>query len=349
MRPALYAGTTGYPPHPRPAPQPRGPLPPFDARADLGNPSLQLHTTLPPGFALPPTAMRGNFWGVEVPGGLPFIPGGTSSVKPNRCLDWFIDEYVARDRTSFDRSLTAKAQHGLNTFLLSRGGGFGRQAVAAQADQAAYIRSWGFDVLFMLTSKDIDTPFGHPGQAAENFARVQPYLDALLAVNALQRVSLAWEANAFWDPVELDAFKHVVRNYLPRTVRTGCHFTTYGTAWQINGQPRAAFWADGTLDDLYYQTHPSAPLRTNQAHLNDAMVPASGLQANGITLNLMEVDAAAQFDGSFTGSVDGHQYAWTSDEDLGDMRAFGLLCTPGPIMVDGLGNGGHRRPDGGYL
>lgn len=334
MRAAFLGGGQGR--HPRPNPQPRPPLPPFDDRPDPSGQSLTLHTTLPANWTMPPSHMRGDFWGVSIPGGLPFVPGGTSSVHPERCLTWFLDEYQKRDVTAIDRCLTAMALRGYNTIKLQRGGGFFQQSPFEQAAQAAYIRSWGFDILFMCSSKNGPIDVGDSGQADRIWGAVQPYLGALLERDALQRSCIAWEAGLFWNPNELQKFKELHARFLEGTsVRRGCHFPTFQTAWQLPGHLRADFWTDRILDDCYYQTHPTLPLRTLQAHLNDAMVPASGLQAAGVSLVLDEVDAQAEFDGP-------------ESEDYANMRTYGLLCTPGPILVTDWGSGCRNR-DGSVM
>ena len=338
--PTIFFSDSSTPP--RPTPVPRGPLPPFDhgIHPHDSNPPI-LHTTVPSGLVIPVGPdkgfMRADAWAVEVAGGLPFVPGGTSSKFPNRCLTWFLNEYQKRDAGSVDRILDSHALRGYTHYVMSRGGGFGNQPPVAYAAQAAYVASWGFWVVHQLSSKDID-PWPIDNQASVMFTRVQPYLDALLSVGdmrAITQVSLGWELNAFWNPNELQKFKEMVYNYIPRQVVIASHFTTYATAWQLDGHPRADYYADGIVKSLWYQTNPFDFLRYNQAHANDAMVPASGLQTNGVTLVAFEVYAASQFDGPAT-------------EDTGNMQTFGLMCTPGPIPFYGFA-GGTRYPDGRIL
>lgn len=329
MRPALYSGSSGPTPHPRPQPQQRGPLPPFDMAGPY-----TVHTTLPSNLVIPASFdknfCRGNFSAVTIPGGLPWVPRGTSSVHPERCLTWFLDEYAKRDSSAPDRILQEHAKRGYSHYLMSRGGGFGLQPPSFYAQQAAYVKSYGFYVCHMLTSKTTDAS-SQPVPYYIN--QVRPYLDAILEANACDIVSLGWELNLFWIPDELQKFKEWLRGYIPATVTIAAHFSTFVTAWQQPGHPRADFYADGIVKQLWYQTDPNANLGTMQAHANDALVPASGLQANGVRPVWFEVKAQAMFDGPAT-------------EDDGDMYGFGGLCTPGPIAFNGGFFNGARYPDG---
>lgn len=324
----------------RPAPVARGPLPPFDT---AGNPQ----TTLPANqIALPgPWASlwwRGNAFSVTIPG-LPWLPGLTSSVNPERCLTWFLWHPLWADWV--DTILTLHAERGYTHFTLSwvDARDFGltiEQFVAI----CVRVRSWGFEVHVMFEAKDGPAT----DQTWDSYwaTNIAPVLQALIAANAIQHACPGWEFDGWNIPggptqTIIDGFAAICG---PADVKLWMHFNAGKTAWFADGSNRFAWWQDqvGKLDGLLYQCFPTAPWGvpeqgwdpgTMQARIADTTNRDANFIAGVFKFVVWENGAAKQFDDP------------AFDENQTDMIGWLALCSPGGCAVSGFGEGA-RLPDG---
>lgn len=299
--------------------------------------TLICHHDLPSGLQIPvgpdKRFWRGDAWGVTVPG-LPFVSQG-SSKHPERALTWFFDRWSADWQ---QRILNAYRQRGYTHFALSwpdsrDGNG---QNVAQFVATALRVKQAIPYVAVFLTSKDYDARDATPDA---RMASVAPVVDALVAANAVDLIVAGWELDTFNRGDYLEGFLRALAQRYPG-VDIGAHFTTYKTSWQADGQPRAAFWTSlasalqgGARPWLLYQGNQNDSCGAMQAHFNDAMVPASGLQAVNAVLVPWELVAMNEFDGDHP------------NEDDANARGWELLATPGPLLASGFGNGA-RYPSG---
>jgi len=76
-----------------------------------------------------------------------------------------------------------------------------------------------------------------------------------------------------------------------------------------------------------------------QARINDVLVR---LKAGGLW------GLPADFDVVAWETIAQEQFLNRADEDRGDLVGFETLCTPGPMAVQGFGNGA-RMPDGNAI
>lgn len=298
---------------------------------------LTLEGTDPAGYpchtapitALPSTpdvaVWRSDAWGVTVPG-LPFVYQG-SSKHPERALTWFFDRWSPTWQRAI---LNAYRMRGYTHFVLSwpdsrdHGGIDNRGQSPAQFVQTALTIKQAIPyVAVFLTSKD-DDPLN--ADAPTRMAGVQAAVDALVAAHAVDVLVVGWELNLFNDPVLLQHFIDALHARYP-SLPLYVHFSTYYTAWQPNGQGRAQFWTRnrGELTGLLYQGNPWDSCGLMQAHFNDALDQASGL--NGFVVVPWELVAAAEFDGDHPTEAEAAARGWA------------VLNTPGLISPSGFGNG----------
>jgi hypothetical protein len=344
-RPAT--GPTGPP---RPTPQPRAPLPPFDEgtweSVDGGAPAFHpVYTELP----APPAPFgdarwwRGDAWGVTVPG-LPYVAGGAQGAAQSRVLTYFLDRY---GREWEDRILDAHLVRGYTHFSLSPQDSFAHGlSLADYVAMATRVRRAGFHVHHLLRSKYYTAPTFDPADA-------RPTIEALLEADALQILTPGWECN-FWSPT-------MVRQMIDHdaaVVGTRClvmlHFYAHYISWQENHETPTDFWKAnvGKVDGVLYQCDPVWSAGMASARINDALVRLSpgglwglGDSGRGHPIDVVgwELIATLQFNNGHT-TPDGR----LADEDMGNLRGYELLCTPGPMSVYGFGNGA-RMPDGSVL
>lgn len=313
--------------HPRPAPVNQGPLPPFNTS---GNPA----TTLPPNqIALPnrydPLWWRGNAWSVTIPG-LPWIPGFTSSLQPERCCTWFLG---ASPWTEWvDPILTAHSERGYTHFTLGLSDNLKGLGLTLQqyVDLSAYVRSWGFDVHHQLGSKDFDP--ADQTWAGYWQGYLTPALQQLAAVDAIQHGSI-WEANTFNLPG--DPFQDIlvgIKSLLPPSAHEWVHFSPGVTWWGAGGDIDNRFtWWDkqqGILAGLLYQTNCWAwDNGMRQARIQDTTTRDQNFINGVFKFVAWENDAACGFDNP------------QPDEANSAADSYVLLCTPGGCAVSGFGNG----------
>jgi hypothetical protein len=314
----------------RPSPVMQAPLPPFDT---AGNPN----TTLPANQTPVPQALTGplwleNAWSMTIPG-LPWLPGLTSSVHPERCLTWFLGHPLWADW--IDKILTAACQKGYNTFTLSWPDCRQFMTLDAYVALAVRVKSWQFRVHHKWWSKDYD-PIDSTW--ADFGLTITPVLQALIAAQAIDFCS-PWEWNAGNIPGDqgnaiLQGVSSVV---MPAGVKPCVHFTAEVTSWQTDGTSRFDWWAimaPYLTGGLLYQAQPIPPWSggwdtgTRQARYLDTT--GSNQFAGGVfpvPFIAWEAQGAEQFDQD------------QPDEAHGAMQGFLDLCTPGRVPVAGVGGG----------
>lgn len=273
---------------------------------------------------------RGDAWGTTPAGGLGAVAGG-SDAAPQQALTWFLDRYTPSEQQAI---LDQYRRDGYTHFALSipdsrDGNG---QSVEQYVATSLRVKAEIPFVAHFLSSKDFD-PWN--ATAATRMAAITPYVDALVHNLAADILVVGWELDLWNDPHLLQDFIDALASRYP-SLPLYVHFSTYHTAWQFDGEPRAAFWARnvGKLTGLLYQANPTDPCGLMQAHFGDALSTASGLK--GFKLVAWELVAQQQFFGRVS-------------EDQANARGWEVLNTPGGVVgITGFGNGA-RRPDGSPL
>lgn len=328
MNPALFGSTAR-----RPVVLARPPLPP-----------------LPPGAYdqvlpwTPPTTrdfMRANAWAVTIPG-LPFLPGLTSSVHPERCLTWFLRYWSPAWQ---DRILATHAGDSY-THLWQSAPALGAVDPVDLASSIAACRraKQVLPYVTLLLSSKVSQP--RDQSVAQWKAYLDPLLDAYLSADVVDEFVPGWE----WDlfnvpgPITVEVCKYVGQKVHAAGKSCWLHFSSEKTSWFApdDSRGRYGFWADlgADVDGLLYQTIPSWSIGDVQARLVDTLIQFAN-QGLGHKLRLGEDQAAYQFDGNPIG-------AEHPNEDDGDLRGYLACCTAGPARVWGYAGGGRRR-DGSPL
>jgi len=363
-------------PIPGPAPQPRGPLPPFDegtwesidaATAPTYHP---VYTELPQPPAPYGAARwwRGDAWGVTVEG-LPAIPGGATGAAQSRVLTYLLDRY---GRDWEDRILEAHRERGYTHVSLSPQDSFA--AGMTPDDYVAMsvrVRQAGFHVHHLLRSKYYTDPgrslrrrrLGTHLEAPDLWgygtvrapldpAAMRPLIEALLDADAAQVFSPAWEMN-FWSPDACRAMIDHDAAVIGMRALIELHFFPHYISWQHPGETPTDFWVQnyGKVDGVLYQCDPAWSAGMMAARISDALnrlCPGGlwGLTDSGrghpIDVVGWEVIATIQFNNGDDGNDR------LADEDQGNLKGYELLGAPGGMTVFGFGNGG-RYPDGAVL
>lgn len=314
--------------HARPKPVRQAPLPPLDT---TGNPN----TTIPANQWPIPQPLTGplwleNAWSMTIPG-LPWLPGLTSSVHPERCLTWFLGHPLWASWV--DAILTAACQKGYNTFTLSWPDCRPFQSLQQFVATAVYVKSWGFRVHIKWWSKDYD-----PLNATwDQFGPIiTPVLEALMAARAMDFCS-PWEWNAGNVPGDQgNAILQGVSNLvMPAGVKPCVHFSPEVTSWQTDGTSRFDWWAimaPSLPGGLLYQAQPPSiwNMGTRQARFLDT-TGSTQFQGPGgafpVPFIAWEGDGVEQFDGD------------QPDELTSAMHGLLDLMTPGVVPVAGCGDG----------
>ena len=277
-----------------------------------------------------PRFWRAAPWDATVPG-LPFVSGG-SSKHPERALSWFLDRWTTDWQ---DQIIAQNRRMGVTHFVLSwpdsrDGNGQSEDDFLGTVNRVNAAIPY---VPTFLTSKVYDNGKSVP----QHLADVTDIVNRLYAQG--QRIFVVgWELDTFFSGQDLEAFSAQLIALHP-DADWYWHFTTYKTSWQPDGQPRAQFWQflaaqphTGILG-LLYQGNQNDSCGLMQAHYNDAMVPASGLQAAGALLVPFELVAMNEFDGDHPDWNDAAARAWS------------VTNTPGPIQSAGFSHG-SRYPNG---
>ena len=330
----------------------RTPLPALDR--DTTDPetgaALPVHTRI--NGVIPPleddTYHRANLWGVTIEGA-PFIDGGARGAAQNRLLTYLIDRYP-RDWQA--RWLDAYAARGYRHFWTSIPDSRDRTrlSLAEYLDLTKRTLDAGLLPCHFLRSKDYDGKNPDP-------ARVVPWVDALLDIGGIHTASHAWEASLMYDPPKLrETIDHDARRW-PQ-IRWGVHLQQAYADFGPDGKDHSVdFWkkniAVGVKLLLYqYKTSRESIAGKLVSPWSGGMIQARG---NDISVRLIrgglwglpetvdwvpfEVVAQLQFNNETDG--DGR----LADENIGDLKGFETLCTPGPLPPRGFGNGA-RHPDG---
>ena len=330
-------------PPPRPIPRPRGPLPRLDSDTtdpDTGAP-LPVHKTI--NGAIPPfddqSYMRANLWGVTIPG-LPPIPGGAGGAAQERMLSYLFERYP---RAVQDLGLRTYAERGYRHFWRSWPDARSNsgQSLQQYVDDTKRVQDAGLIPCHFLRSKDYDGRNPDP-------TLVDQAVDALLAIDGIPWACHAWEASLFYDPARLRATIEHDATRAP-SVRWCVHlqegYADFGPDGHGHGP---AFWkaniAVGVKTLLYqYKVAPAWSAGMMQARGNDVSVRLvqGGLWGLPETVDWIGFEVIAQL--QFNNQVDGDGRLAT--EDIGDLKGYEILCTPGPLPPRGFGNGA-RMPDG---
>lgn len=325
----------------------RPPLPPFDPDTtdpDTGAP-LPVYTVLreePPAKA-DVSWWRGDAWGITVPG-LPGVAGGANGPAQQRVLTYFLDRY-GRDWEAV--ILEMHRDYGYTHISLSPQDSFANgQSEDDYVAMAIRCREAGLFVHHLLRSKyytDLHAP---------DLSAPDALVERLLESDAADVFTPAWECNC-WSPqivrqmVDHDAARIGTR------ARIMLHFLPHYISWQANDETPTDFWRAnvGKVDGVLYQCIPTWSAGMMAARTQDCLdrLAPGGLWGLGdsgrghpFDLTVWETIATCQFGNGVDG--DGR----TADENIGNLKGYETVCSPGLMCVKGYGNGG-RRPDGTAL
>jgi hypothetical protein len=342
-------------PFERPQPQPRAPLPPFPA----GSYDRVLPFTPPSRDVL---FYRGNFCGVRVPG-VPSLPESAGYTLPGGDKTLIMSLEIFRHTPEWqDEILRQHAIRGYTHFQFSIG--------------HAIEQGWPIDQYVTLAKRAQDRfglfadhwflgggPWGWwRGRTDQNRDRdaaywapiVDPWIDALLANQAIDCACVGWQLDA--QNKESDTrtgngplqsiIDHFADKLAPLNIPIGTHWINEAGAWNTP-MDRFAWWKRqrNKLTWFHHQGDVNLDVPTYQAKLCDTLNPfgdgrmgRSGLFGDRpFGLVVFEDSAQAQFDDPTRNT-----------EDMGDQRGLLLCCTKAAASVSGFGNGA-RMSDGSPL
>jgi len=341
----------------------RGPLPPFPE-------PVNYYTDLP---WTPPTDrnyLRGDFWGVEMPGA-PQVPG--VGRKYERIFSWFLDRYPLDFQKAY---LTKYGGYGYTHFLLSVGDSLGPPENPGKTPGAGHTLDQFIETCRLvkkyvkychvrLGSKDFQPHYMTAQQWADY---ADPIMDALIAAKVVDEFSLAWEMNLWNTPGQplIDALRHCGQKAHAAGLTSWQHFSPHYTSWFADGDERGRFgWYDdlaNDVDGINYQTMgPAWSPQMMQARCVDTLYQF-GQRGNDYLFRLEEDLAFWMWDTDVvTVQVDDavdaagnpvYTQVSVTPEDA-NVRGYIGACTIDDVKhtdakIWGFGNGG-RRPDGSRL
>jgi hypothetical protein len=323
----------------------RPPLPEFDRDSvdpDTGAP-LPVYTVL----RVPPSDesffWRGDTWGLTIEG-LPYVAGGADGPARNRVLTYFLDRY---GRAWEEKILSLYCDHDRYTHIsLSPQDSFSAgQSEDDYIKMSVRCRKAGLEVHHLMRSKyyTSDSPvLSDPDHLVER----------LLQEDAMQVLTPAWEMN-YWSPSVCRRMIDHDASLIGTRAQIMLHFYPHYISWQENHETAADFWRQnyGKVDGVLYQCDPHWTAGMMAARITDGLdrlAPGGlwGLSDSGrghdIWYVAWETIATCQFNNLTDG--DGR----LADEDIGNLKGYECLCSPGRMTVKGYGNGG-RMPDGSRL
>lgn len=346
---------------PRPVPPlVRGPLPPFPE-------PVNYYTDLPWELPQIPTRdfLRGDFWGVEMPG-FPPVPG--MGAKYERIFSWFLDRYSVEQQKEY---LTKYAGYGYTHLLLSYADSTGPTENPGKTPGAGHtldqfielclrVKSYVNYCHVRFGSKDFQPANMTPQQWADY---VDPVFQKLVQAGAVDEVSLGWELNLWNTPGQplIEALRHLGGQAHAAGLSSWQHFSPHYTSWFADGDPRGRFgWYDdlagGGVDGIDYQTQgPAWSPQMLQARMVDTLWQF-GERGNDFKFRMEEDLAFFMWqEDIWTGVVDDTpppQTVSVTPEDA-NLRGYISCCTRDDVKhtdarVWGYGNGA-RRPDGSRL
>lgn len=319
----------------RPTAEARAPLPPDPP----GTYDHLLTQTVPPSPDL--RWMRANVFDMVVPG-LPFVYQG-SSEHPERALTPFIDRYSDVDQ---QRMLDQYARRGYTHFWRwlpdsRQAGGIDShgQSLAAYVATSVKIHQAGFYVCHSLISKTWDP---RDADGAYYQTVLDPWLDALIAADAIQCATVGFELDLFNEPGRKlqSIIDYVTAKLVPHGIPVYVHFSPEKTWWgAADFLPNRFAWWDhqsGKLTGLLYQFDPAWTIAEAQARMADTLRQFANTDSGfGHPFD----DVAFETKAAIAFSAD------QPDEDQIDLFDSLLLDTQGGVAPYGFGNGA-RRLDG---
>lgn len=323
----------------------REPLPPMPIGFNGYNPNLLSV------FPEPPPRegcdfIRANMFSVEIPG-LPYVRGANTHV-PERSLSWLIGRYGPE---WFERFMFAHQERGLRHYATSvqdslaapgQDGGTippgDGMTLDQYVEQARRIKhDYGFCGISFLLSKHWTTN-SREATAQDYIDVAKPYVDALIAADAVDILVGAWESDLFMrDGPPIIGYYQWLRDYAhARGKKVAIHFSTEKTSWFRDQDPRGrfGFWDDiRGVDYLFYQADPGWSAEDLQGHIADTLWQAASRSVGGhgqpwVNLVAYELEAMDQWNGVRPNEYDG------------DLTCVVAMATKVPgVRVGGYGNG----------
>lgn len=287
-----------------------------------------------------PRFHRANLWGVTVPG-LPEIPGGATGPAAERALSYLFDLYPAEWQAAI---LQANRSRGYRHFWLSIPDSCSRVSHEAYLGMARQVKAAGLIPCHFLRSKDFPAVSG-----------LYDLCDQLNAEGLFTHAIPAWEASIFFSPSEYQAVYTADATRYPDTL-WGHHFQQGYAHFSQDRRPPAEFWEASIavgIRRLYYQyvSWPADQAWTGgmmQARTNDCLtrLVQGGLWGLSQTVEFVPFELVGMQ--LFYNLPDGDGRMPPADENSADLKGLECLCSPGPQILMGFGNGA-RFKDGGVI
>lgn len=294
--------------------------------------ALVLSSFKPP-FTPAPRAWAGQMCGKRIKG-LPPVAGGASD--PALFLSWFYDRYPDTSKPTIRAEMLPKYPDWLLSIPDSRAAG---QSPAQFAATCSELIRAGARPAVMLASKVYDEP-----NAASIMAGLGDWLHRL--VGLVPRFGVAWEANLWLQPVELQKLIDAVWAIVG--LQAGTQLFYHGgpgnSAWQPDGFTFADFW-NRNVHQLAGVFHQKIPEQTREQYrgdsggITDVLVRFAGGfnctpdRGDGTPFVFWagEIGAQQQFNGEMTEAAGDALGTWAIDTPPVTNRAT--------VPVDGSGNG----------
>lgn len=341
----------------------RGPMLPFPE-------PVNYYTTLPWTPPQDRNYLRGDYWGVEMPGA-PQVPG--VGRKYERIFSWFLDRYPMDFQKEY---LTKYGGYGYTHFLLSYADSTGPTNNPGKTpgnghtldqflESCALVKRYVKYLHVRFGSKDFQ-PAGMSPQQWADF--VDPVFEALVAAKLVDEVSLGWELNLWNTPGQplIDSLRHLGQQAHAHGLTSWQHYSPHYVCWFADGDPRGRFgWYDdlaNDVDGINYQTMgPHWSPQMLQARMVDTLYQFG--QRGNDYLFRMEEDLAfwmwdtdtvqVQVDDAVDAAGNPILSTVSVTPEDANVRGYVACCTIDDVKhtdakVWGYGNGA-RMPDGSRL
>ena len=278
-----------------------------------------------------PRTFRGQMCGIHVPR-IPPIPGGASD--PSLVLSWFIDRYSSSERQQIYGVYRQRYIDLQVSWPDSREMG---SSISEFLDFTQEISGQGLLPCVFLGSKDYDDPTTFATTAL-------PVVEGLIEVGICTRICIAWEANLWLSPTQLQqAIDLLAPPFIAAGGKVYVHFSSWVFAWQPDKRPDGSngstsdFWNAnvGKLTGILHQSDTLGGDRAlYQAKIQDCLARFSG--EDGF---VTDCGAGHPFD--FIGDEISaqHQFDGTMSESDGDDWGRWMLNTPAVNGVAPMGSG----------
>lgn len=280
---------------------------------------------------------RGNFSGIRVPEcRLQQLEGGVAG-HPEHVMTWDQPQYTPEEQACILRAYAGERNytHFLMSIPQARNHGVLDQRLI---DAAVLAKQYGQFVVMVVYGGD-----------GESWSDVLPWLDKLVALHAVDELSVCWQCDFRYDPWELvDRTKQLGEWAHAHGLKVSQHWVNEALAWWnaeddgrrpntcVDGQPKICNRFDyhrvmaAYVDYQYHQGDTNAPINdaTNGGYQGSIGDVLRSLTTEKLVIS--EYDAQREFDDPAHAT-----------EDEGDAKGFLLLCARwnGRVVSGGFMNG----------